>query len=76
MKFVKQAFGQIPIPRDTINYELNCCFLVAKDIDQSSRFDIRAGVRDEIFQKAICDECFRRPAIQIIQPLKNTSLDA
>ena len=63
VQFVEQTLGQLSTLRNTVDDEFDRRFLVAKDVDEPRRFDVGIRVRNEIFQEAIGDQCFRRSTI-------------
>jgi len=68
--------GQLPFARTTVNDELDSPFLIPQNIDQSGRLNVRSGVRDEILQKALCNQSLGGAPVKIVEALQNACLDA
>lgn len=51
-------------------------FLVAKQVNQQCGFEIRARACHQFFGKTVCNQGLRRPAVELIQALKDSRFDA
>ena len=67
VKFVDQALCKFPRFPNAVDHKLNGGLLVPEEIDEKGRFDVCVGARYEFFSEAVRNECFRGPAIEIVE---------
>ena len=67
MNFMHKAPGKVTLVSNAIHYKSYGCLMIAKNINETGRFNVRTSIRDVLFQKSFGDQRLGRSQFEFIQ---------
>ena len=67
MNFMHKTPGKVTLVSNAIHYKSYGCLMIAKNINETGRFNVRTSIRDVLFQKSFGHQSLRSAQFEFIQ---------